>query len=451
MWPFARQPRIHRGATDRQTERRASNKAGHSSFGRFQQTTSAMTNTQCQIPYSRSDSPSGIGPRIAAILARTGTRGRGSLGCTRSPVVERRTNRAGVLPAVSYRIHFHLGGLGMSRRLSPSPLLARRRSWRRRAPPAPSPESVSPGSADAWATRTPGHLARYAMMGVPQERPRSSATGRSSPTKFAARLAQAKRQAGRSQRGIRGPAQRGWSTRKPAALDTGRRGLPRQTSLIVDPPDGRMPVMTPEGSSAPPRFPPAAITQRRRRRVQQRRGPQRLRPVHHTRRRRFHQPVGYNAGNEIVQGPGYVALRNEMIHEVRVFPLDGRPHLSSAIRTYMGDSRAHWEGDACRRHHELQRDDRRRRQRPGDLPQRRPASCRALHARRTADDRLRGCRDGSQNMAAALDDEVSPDAGRLQDVRIRLPRGQLRTAEHPQRGARHGTARPITACPGPLL
>jgi hypothetical protein len=55
-------------------------------------------------------------------------------------------------------------------------------------------------------------------------------------------------------------------------------------------------------------------------------------------------PVGYNAGNEIVQGPGYVALRNEMIHEVRVFPLDGRPHLSSAIRTYMGDSRAHWEG-----------------------------------------------------------------------------------------------------------
>ena len=38
-------------------------------------------------------------------------------------------------------------------------------------------------------------------------------------------------------------------------------------------------------------------------------------------------PVGYNAGNEIVQGPGYVALRNEMIHEVRVFPLDGRPHV----------------------------------------------------------------------------------------------------------------------------
>ena len=39
-------------------------------------------------------------------------------------------------------------------------------------------------------------------------------------------------------------------------------------------------------------------------------------------------PVGYNAGNEIVQAPGYVALRNEMIHETRIIPLDGRPHLS---------------------------------------------------------------------------------------------------------------------------
>ena len=56
-------------------------------------------------------------------------------------------------------------------------------------------------------------------------------------------------------------------------------------------------------------------------------------------------PVGYNAGNEIVQGPGVVALRNEMIHETRVVPLDGRPHLSAEFRSYMGDTRGRWDGD----------------------------------------------------------------------------------------------------------
>jgi hypothetical protein len=50
-------------------------------------------------------------------------------------------------------------------------------------------------------------------------------------------------------------------------------------------------------------------------------------------------PVIYSNGNEIVQAPGYVVFRNEMIHESRVIPLDGRPHVSPAIRMYMGDSR----------------------------------------------------------------------------------------------------------------
>ncbi len=56
-------------------------------------------------------------------------------------------------------------------------------------------------------------------------------------------------------------------------------------------------------------------------------------------------PVIYNNGNEIIQGPGYVAIRNEMIHEARVIPLDGSPHADPAIRMWMGDSRGHWEGD----------------------------------------------------------------------------------------------------------
>ena len=56
-------------------------------------------------------------------------------------------------------------------------------------------------------------------------------------------------------------------------------------------------------------------------------------------------PVIYNNGNEIFQAPGYVAIRNEMIHETRIIPLDGRPHADQAIRMWLGDSRGHWEGD----------------------------------------------------------------------------------------------------------
>jgi hypothetical protein len=56
-------------------------------------------------------------------------------------------------------------------------------------------------------------------------------------------------------------------------------------------------------------------------------------------------PVVYNNGNQIVQAPGYVVFRNEMIHEARVIPLDGRPHVDSKVKLYMGDSRGHWEGN----------------------------------------------------------------------------------------------------------
>jgi hypothetical protein len=48
---------------------------------------------------------------------------------------------------------------------------------------------------------------------------------------------------------------------------------------------------------------------------------------------------------EIVQGPGFVAILYEMVHEARVIPLDRRPHVGNAIRTYMGDPRGYWDGD----------------------------------------------------------------------------------------------------------
>jgi hypothetical protein len=56
-------------------------------------------------------------------------------------------------------------------------------------------------------------------------------------------------------------------------------------------------------------------------------------------------PVVYNNGNEIVQAPGYVVLRNEMIHESRIIPLDGRAQLPATFKSYMGSSRGRWDGN----------------------------------------------------------------------------------------------------------
>jgi hypothetical protein len=56
-------------------------------------------------------------------------------------------------------------------------------------------------------------------------------------------------------------------------------------------------------------------------------------------------PAIYGNAYQIVQGPGWVGIRYEMIHEARVIPTDNRPHASSRIRTFMGDAKGHWEGD----------------------------------------------------------------------------------------------------------
>jgi len=56
-------------------------------------------------------------------------------------------------------------------------------------------------------------------------------------------------------------------------------------------------------------------------------------------------PSVYNNNYQIFQGPGYVAILVEMIHDVRIIPIDGRPHLPSNVRQWLGDSRGHWEGN----------------------------------------------------------------------------------------------------------
>jgi hypothetical protein len=56
-------------------------------------------------------------------------------------------------------------------------------------------------------------------------------------------------------------------------------------------------------------------------------------------------PGIYGNSHQILQTPDYVVFRYEMIHEARMIPLSGRPHVGPRLRPHMGDSRGHWEGD----------------------------------------------------------------------------------------------------------
>ncbi len=113
----------------------------------------------------------------------------------------------------------------------------------------------------------------------------------------------------------------------------------RRTSLIVDPPDGKIPRLTQEAKTA---------MEARAKYLKEHPldGPEDLDLSMRCITRGLPQiPAAYNNNHQIVQAPGYVAILSERIHDARVIPLDGRPHLPPSIRTYMGDPRGHWEGD----------------------------------------------------------------------------------------------------------
>ena len=121
--------------------------------------------------------------------------------------------------------------------------------------------------------------------------------------------------------------------------DVGTRTF-RQTSLVVEPADGRFPALTPEAQ-----------------REVERRQRQRSNPPNSWTDRSLYDrcitrgvfgsvlPVIYGNGNFIFQAPGLVSITYEMVHDTRIIPLDGRPHVGSGIRQYMGDARGHFEGD----------------------------------------------------------------------------------------------------------
>jgi hypothetical protein len=114
----------------------------------------------------------------------------------------------------------------------------------------------------------------------------------------------------------------------------------KRTSLIVDPPDGRIPPLTPEAQKRADAR--AAALQR------PARGPE-DRAVWERCILGFNSgppmnPGAYNNNVQLFQTPGYVVILNEMVHDARIVPLDGRPHLPQTIRQWRGDSRGRWEG-----------------------------------------------------------------------------------------------------------
>ena len=125
--------------------------------------------------------------------------------------------------------------------------------------------------------------------------------------------------------------------------DSGNKVVPtRRTSLIVDPPDGKLPALTPAAQK----------------RAADRAEARRLHPYDGPEDRPLQErclgwatagppilPSAYNNNIRIVQGAGYVAILNEMIHDVRIIPLNGSPHVPKNVRLWMGDSRGHWEGN----------------------------------------------------------------------------------------------------------
>ena len=167
--------------------------------------------------------------------------------------------------------------------------------------------------------------------GIPRERPKDLGNNLYlSDEAFAARVKQV-------EQGVK----RGETDIGSFRNDFARRAF-RQTSLIVDPPDGSMPAVTKEAEK---------------RRASRDRGTFGEGPFNTTEDFTLYDRcitrgivgsvlrVVYGNGNRIVQAPGMVAFGYEMIHDTRIIYTDGRSHIGQGIRQYLGDSRARWEGD----------------------------------------------------------------------------------------------------------
>ena len=187
----------------------------------------------------------------------------------------------------------------------------------------------------------------------------------------------------------------------------------KRTSLVIDPPDGRLPPQTEEAG---------------------RRGRERAADVNQHRYDSYENRsladrciMGFNSGPpmvssaynnnvHIVQAPGYVVLLNEMVHNARVVPLDDRP-LLPPFPQFAGVSRGHWEGETLvRRDHQLPRGTERR-HRPEHAPDRALCPYRPRHGR------LRIHRHGSNCVYGPLHCHDAAATTRWRALRVRVSRG----------------------------
>ena len=116
----------------------------------------------------------------------------------------------------------------------------------------------------------------------------------------------------------------------------------KRSSLIIDPPDGRIPPLTPSGQAV------AAARADARRGRGSADGPEDRSLAERCLLFNAGPPLlpgPYNNNLQIIQTRDYVVIANEMIHDVRIVPIDGRPHLPAAIRRWQGDPRGHWDHD----------------------------------------------------------------------------------------------------------
>ena len=126
-------------------------------------------------------------------------------------------------------------------------------------------------------------------------------------------------------------------------LEHYEKGAMLRTSIITDPPDGRIPALTAEAQK------------RNQARAAARKG---IGPFDSAQARGLSErciywahegppilPTGYNSNVRVVQAPGTFVLQHEMMPVARVIPLDGRPKLSPVLRAYRGESRGRWDGD----------------------------------------------------------------------------------------------------------
>jgi hypothetical protein len=152
---------------------------------------------------------------------------------------------------------------------------------------------------------------------------------------------QARQRAAAAARAAAAPAG-GGGTNPPDHWGESASGPVRQTSFVVEPADGRIPTVTPDaqkraGARDTGSFGPGPFN--------------RFEDFTNFDRCISRGVVGsmlprpYGNGLDIVQGPGFVGIRYEMIHEPRIIPLGSQPRLGAAIKQYMGDARGRWEGD----------------------------------------------------------------------------------------------------------